>query len=554
MLKQLLLTRKIAAKRNELEKLKADRAALEENRKALETREAEVAALIDELAAKAGEATEEEQQTVDAEVAAFDAQVADADKAEAENEQAQVDLQTEIDGLERELNELNERATVQAKPAENAEDRKERSNTIMNKFFSLSPEQTRDFFADDGVKNFLTEVRSAISEKRAINNAGLLIPDTMLGLMREEIARQSKLLPYVTLRRVGGTARMNVMSKIPEAVWTEMCANINQIDLTFNQTEVDGYKVGAAVVVCNALLEDSDIALASEIMSAIAIAIAKALDKAILFGTGTKTPIGIATRLAASSQPSWWGTNEKAFTDLHTSNVQQLNINASSGAAFMQALVAKLAIAKDVYNAGGLFWVMNRKTHLDIMAKCLAFDAAAALVSNTNLFPVVGGAIVEVEDDELADYEIIGGFGGNYLLAERAGIQLASSTEYLFLQDQTAFKGTARYDGRPLAGEAFVIVNYNNQAPTTSKSFANDDANDVTEIRLNTHTAAITGTGTYQLKAITAPGKGTVTWTSGTTAKATVSSTGLVTGVASGTSVITATCNGVSDSCTVTVS
>ncbi|MBR5287232.1 MAG: Ig-like domain-containing protein [Clostridia bacterium] len=133
-------------------------------------------------------------------------------------------------------------------------------------------------------------------------------------------------------------------------------------------------------------------------------------------------------------------------------------------------------------------------------------------------------------------------------------MQLASSTEYLFLQDQTAFKGTARYDGRPLAGEAFVIVNYNNQAPTTSKSFANDDANDVTEIRLNTHTAAITGTGTYQLKAITAPGKGTVTWTSGTTAKATVSSTGLVTGVASGTSVITATCNGVSDSCTVTVS
>ena len=514
-------------------------------------REAELEALVNELT---DESTEEEHAAVELETAAFEAQCSEADKAENENEEAQVNLQTEIDGLERELNELNERATVQAQPAASAEHRDERKAENMNKFFSLTPEQTRDFFNNDGVVNFLTEVRASMAEKRAIKNAGLLIPDTMLGLVREEIARQSKLLPFINLRRVGGTSRMNIMGKVPEAVWTEMCANINQIDLTFAQTEVDGYKVGAAVVVCNALLEDSDIALASEIISAIGTAIAKALDKAILFGTGTKMPIGIATRLAASSQPAWWGTNEPEFTDLHTSNVQTLNIYASSGAAFMQALVLKLGIAKDVYNQGGLFWVMNRKTHLDIMAKCLAFDAAAALVSNTNLFPVVGGTIIEMEDDELADYEIIGGFGGNYLMAERAGIQLASSSEYLFLQDQTAYKGTARYDGKPLAGEAFVIVNYNNQAPTTSKDFAPDDANAVTELRLNTDTAAITGTGTYQLKAITAPGKGTVTWTSGTTAKATVSSTGLVTGVTAGTSLITASCNGLTASCVVTVS
>ena len=552
MLKQLLLARKIETKRAEMDKLKAARAEMEEKRKALAIREAELEAAVQELTE---EATEEEHTAVDAAVAEFEAEAAEAEQAENENEEAQVNLQNEIDGLERELNELNERATVQAMPANTAEnEHNERKVGTMNKFYTLSPEQTRDFFANDGVVNFLTEVRSAMREKRAITNAGLLIPDTMLGLIREEIGRQSRLLPYVNLRRVGGTARVNIMGKIPEAIWTEMCANINQIDLSFAQTEVDGFKVGAAVVVCNAILEDSDIALASEIISAIGTAIAKALDKAILFGTGTKMPVGIATRLAASSQPAWWGTNDPTFTDLHASNVQTLNIYASTGAAFMQALVLKLGIAKDVYHQGGLFWVMNRKTHLDIMAKCLAFDSSAAIVSNTNIFPVVGGAIIEVEDDELADYEIIGGFGGNYLMAERAGIQMASSTEYLFLQDQTAFKGTARYDGKPLAGEAFVIVNYNNTSPTTSQDFAADDANAVTEIRLNTHTASITGTGTKQLKAITAPGKGTVTWTSSATAKATVDENGLVTGVSSGTSVITATCNGVTDSCTVTVS
>lgn len=550
MLKQLLLTRKIGQKKADLEKLKAARAELDEQRKALQVREAELEAAVNELTENS---TEEEEAAVNAAISEHEANVAEADKAEAENEQCQIDLQGEIDGLERELNELNERATVQSTPPENAENRKERSQIFMNKFFSLTPEQTRDFFNDEGVKNFIGEVRSAISEKRSIANAGLLIPDTMLGLVREEIARQSKLLPFVNLRRVGGTARMNVMAKVPEAVWTEMCANINQIDLTFNQVEVDGFKVGAAVVVCNALLEDSDIALASEIVSAIGTAIAKALDKAILFGTGTKTPVGIATRLAASSQPAWWGTNEKAFTDLHTSNVITENIFAATGVAWMQSIVADLAKAKDVYGQGGLFWAMNRKTHLDIMARCLAFDANAAMVSNTNLFPVVGGTIVEFEDDELADYEIIGGFGGNYLMAERAGIQIASSTEYLFLQDQTAFKGTARYDGRPLAGEAFVIVNYANTSPTTSKTFAEDEANEVLSITLPPAAAVAVG-AKKKLVAVTAPGDGVITWASSSTGKATVDTKGVVTGVASGTANITATCNDVTATCVVTVS
>jgi HK97 family phage major capsid protein len=548
MLRQLLLTRRISAKRADLEKLQAARAELDEKRKELDVREAALEALVNELT---DASTEEEHAAVDAEVAAFEAQAAEADQAEAANEEAQVSLQTEIDGLERELDELNERATAQAAP-NTAETREERNDHFMNKFLSLNPEQTRAFFADDGVKNFLGEVRSAMQEKRAIKNAGLLIPDTMLGMVREEIARQSKLLPFVNLRRVGGTARMNIMGKIPEAVWTEMCANINQIDLQFSQTEVDGYKVGAAVVVCNAILEDSDIALASEIVSAISTAIAKALDKAILFGTGTKTPIGIATRLAASSQPAWWGTNEPTFTDLHTSHVKQENIFSATGTAFMQALVADLALAKPVYSSEGLFWVMNRKTHLDIMARCLAFDASAAMVSNTNLFPIVGGTIVEVEDDELADYEIIGGFGGNYLMAERAGIQLASSTEYLFLQDQTAFKGTARYDGKPLAGEAFVIVNYANTAPTTAKDFAEDEANEVLSITLPP-AATVAAGAKKKLVAVTAPGDGVITWASSSTGKATVDTKGVVTGVAAGSANTTATCNGVTATCAVTV-
>jgi len=291
---------------------------------------------------------------------------------------------------------------------------------------------------------------------------------------------------------VGGKARQNIAGTIPEAVWTEMCAKINELDIGFNQIEVDGYKVGAYIPICNAVLEDSDVDLADEIVRAIGIAVAKALDKAILFGKGTKMPLGIVTRLAQTSEPADWESDGPAWTDLHVSNVQKINVGSETGVAFFTALIEKLGIAKPKYSSDGLFWVMNRKTHIKILTKALAFNANAALVSNTSMMPVLGGTIVEFEDDEIADNEIIGGFGGNYLMAERAGLKFASSDIPLFLEDQTVFKGTARYDGKPVAGEAFVIVNFANTNPTTSKDFAEDYAN--TGLNDLTLTAAAGGT------------------------------------------------------------
>lgn len=473
MLKALMLRRRIDLKKKDL-------AALREKLEGFKTRETELATAIDEVE------TEEQRTAVEEEITAF----------ENERNEAQTgadQLEQEISDLENELSQ-EEAAQDTTPPADTGATGGETANTgaenrteenrggvipMIRRLKNFTQQEREAFLGNEQVRSFLGEVRTAISEKRAITGAGLTIPEVMLGLVREEIAANSKLLKFINLRPVGGKGRLNIMGKIPEAVWTEMCANLNELDLAFNQTEVDGYKVGAFIAICNATLEDSDLALAQEIVTAIGIAIAKALDKAILYGTGTKMPVGIITRLACESQPAWWGTNDPAFVDLHTSNIKSINKSTATGAEFFAALIAELGIAKPVYSGDGLFWVMNRKTHLDIMAKALAFDANGALVANTQLMPIVGGEIVEFEDnDVIADYEIVGGFGGNYLMAERAGVEFASSTEARFLQDQTVFKGTGRYDGRPIEGKAFVIVNYANSTPTKTRGFAKDWANE----------------------------------------------------------------------------
>ena len=110
----------------------------------------------------------------------------------------------------------------------------------------------------------------------------------------------------------------------------------------------------------------------------------------------------------------------------------------------------------------------------------------------SNQMPIIGGEIVELEF--MADKEIAGGYLSLERWAERAGAVIGSSDIPLFIQDQTVFKATARYDGKPARGEAFVIVNYNNQSPTTSVSFGTDYAN--TKLNTLIVTAAASGSNT----------------------------------------------------------
>ena len=464
-LKTLLMRKRIDNKKKELEALKA---------KDFSAREAELTQAIEEVE------TEEQRTEIEEMVTAFDAE-------KAENEKAISDLEREIEGLENDLAAEEEAQNTDPPAEKQPEERKDEkpmktreSNVVMTTRDRLANLVTRD-----EVKDYLAEVRNAIKEKRAITGVGLLIPDVMLELIRYETARASRLLPFVNRRAVSGVARQNISGVIPEAVWTEMCANLNEVALAFNQIEVDGYKVGAYMAICNASLEDSDIALANEIVTTLGGSIAKALDKAILFGTGTKMPTGIVTRLKQESQPASWGTNAPAWVDLHSTNILTLNIGSTRGAEFFESLLGALGVAKPVYNDDGLFWVMNRKTHMKVIAKAMAFDSSAALVANTQLMPVIGGTVVEFEDTEIQDNTIYGGFGGNYLLAERAGIEYANSDIPLFLQDQTVFKATARYDGMPLDGAAFVVVNFNNTSPTTSATFPDDWANvDLNELTI----------------------------------------------------------------------
>ena len=530
-LKALLLRKKIDDNKKAL-------AALLSKDSEFEAREAELAKSIEEVTE---ETTAEERNALDEMVAAFDA---DKEAHEGEKET----LERKISDLEQELAE--EEAAQDTEPPK-AEEREEKKpmNTRSKVFAKMDYQEREAMFARSDVKDFLGEVRSCIREKRALQNVGLTIPTVLLGVLRQNIENYSKLYRHVAVRPVAGEGRMVIMGAIPEAIWTDCCANLNELDLTFNDVEVNCWKVGGFFAVCNANLEDSDVDLAAEILTALGQAIGYALDKAIVYGAGTRMPLGIVPRLAQTSQPVDYPATARTWVDLHTSNILT---TAATGTALFAAIVGDLGAAKGKYSRGELVHVMNETTYGYLMAQAMAVDAAGAIVSRVNgTMPVVGG-IIEVLDF-IPDYNIVSGYFDLYLLAERAGAKFASSEHVRFLADQTVFKGVARYDGQPAIAEGFVAIGIGNQSVTTSKTFATDEANTVQSIRLNRTSATITTAGSVQLIAFTEPVSGAVTWESSNTAKATVSSAGLVEGAASGSATITATCNDLTAQCAVTV-
>lgn len=343
----------------------------------------------------------------------------------------------------------------------------------------------RDFYSQRSVKEFIGRVRSLASaaangSRRNVTGADLAIPTEVLEVIRDNLGEHSKLLKHVRLRPLKGKGRALVAGKVPEGIWTEMCGRLNELPFTFTGLELDGYKVGGFIPICRALLADAtDVDLGEEIMDSLLRSIGIAVDKAIVFGLGRnkKMPEGFVTRLAQTQQPGDWDETRGQWTDLHSTNVLQLNLTAVDGVAYYRPLLAAMGKANPDYTNGQTVWVMNRATHMEMKAAGLAFNAAGALVAALDgTVPVEGGIIEELEF--MPDGMVAGGFMDAYLLVEREGGTVESSDHVMFIEDMRVFKATARYDGAPIAGEAFVAFTVNNTAPTTAVSFTDDRANE----------------------------------------------------------------------------
>lgn len=422
-LKQLMLDKKIKQRQAQLEELKT--------KFNIEQREADLTAALEEAQ------SEEEVQAVEESVAELD-----ADKETYESEKGT--LETEIESLERELDELEKKEPEKGQQRSAAPQQQKIENRggyeIMKKGMETRAMKL-ERLNNEEVRSFYDKVREAVLNKRALSGLDLLIPEMVMNVIRPRIGDYSNLYNEVEVVQLNGTARAIFDGNIPEAIWTEMCDPVEELAFAFEPVELDGFKVGGFVPVCNAVLEDSLINLADYLEDRIARAIGKALDKAILTGTGAaaKQPEGIIPAVTANAVDS-----DFTFAD------------------FLPNLGA---IDTGDDEVGEVIAVMKRSTYYKyFMPQSITPTADGRFVAQGVTSPNIAGLRVVFSQYAPADAAVLGDFK-QYLLGERAGTSLTSSTDVRFIQDQTVFKGTARYDGKPVNDAAFLLVNFVAPAP-----------------------------------------------------------------------------------------
>lgn len=482
-LKALMLRKKIDDKKKTLETLREKDADFAKRESDIEKSIGEVSsdeeqtAVEDEIENFETEkaAHEEAKKNLEKEVGILEGELNDVEAADAEAEQRAAEAMRTKDVFEKEQREAKEMSVIYQ--AENM------NHAMRGRLEGLDMQTRTSLFERDDVKGWIGEIREHISHKRELTNVGLTIPEVFIGYLRENVTTYSKLYKHVNVQRISGDGRQVIMGSVPEGVWTECCATLNELSLGFNDVEVNCFKVGGYFKVCNAILEDSDLALASLLLDAIAQAIGLALDKAILYGQNTsdnsKMPLGIMSRLVQTSKPSGYPATARDWEDLHTKNIKVIgtSILPIGGINLYKGIVEDSGAISSKYARGTKTWVMNEKTFTHLQAEAMSISAAGAIVSGQNsTMPIVGGNIEIL--DFVPDGVIIGGYFELYLLAERAGGKFAQSEHAFFIQDQTVFKGTARYDGTPVIPEAFMAIGLNGVTPDSAMTFAADIANE----------------------------------------------------------------------------
>lgn len=456
-LKVLLLRNKLDIKKKNLQELRDKDPDFEKREKELEDAIGEI-----------NEETSEEDRKI------VEQQAEDFQKEKDGHEEEKKNLETEIEGIEEEIRKEEEK-----QPKPEAERNKkggterpmEARGKVPGQFFGMNIQERDAMLAREDVKGFLERARECIKERRALTNVGLTIPDVMLPMIRQVATETSKLMKYVTVRPVGGISRQNIMGEIPEGIWDEMCAAIKELDLAFYNMEMDGYKVSGYFAVCNAILEDSDANLASEFINALGKAIGKAVDKAILYGKNVKMPMGIATSILLAEAPDEYPATGREWEDLSSSHV--ITGKSVTGIELFQDIVTSSGVIDNDYDTGEIVWAMNKKTHTKLIAESMGVNSAAAIAAGmNNSMPIVGGPIEELKF--IPDDTIIFGYFKNYVLVERAGTSIGQSEHVRFLEDQTVFKGTARYDGDLAIREAFAIYGIGKAPNTKAPSFAGE--------------------------------------------------------------------------------
>ena len=413
MLKQLKIQKALELKRQKL--------------KDIETKAAEILKRSEDTQAALAEATTEEDLNL------LETEISGIEKEQQDNEAEKKTVEDEIAALEEELQDVTERAD---KTKQQTQRSKGANAEMVNRLEVRELLKTGEYYKRSDVIEFYDKFKNL----RAVTGGELTIPEVIVNRIMEILGDYSTLYPLVDKIRIKGTTRIIIDTDTTPATWVEQNAALPVGDVgTLATIDFDGFKVGKITFIDNYLLSDSYINLDTYVSQKIARAIALALDIAILNGTGAagKQPTGIIPSIPVGNQ-----------------------VSVAGNAPLVDFVKPIGLIDTGLDSVGEVVAVMKRSTYYNhFLEFSINVDGNGNVVGRLpNLTrPDILGIRV-VFNNSMAEDEVLYGDFQQYTLVERENIAVDSSDQVRFVEDQMAFRGKGRFDGKPTKADAFVLV------------------------------------------------------------------------------------------------
>ena len=358
-------------------------------------------------------------------------------KVELDNEDVNVEeLETETNGL------LEERKAIM----ENAEKRAALVNAVINLPEAAVTRKFDEKVEERKLENVniaaTPEYRSAYlknlmgkpleAEERALITASVAIPTETMNSIIEKLEQTSVLYPYISKSNIPGNLSLPRQNAKNDSAWVAMGTAATDSADSFDAVTLSAYKLIKTIEVGADVSVMSIPAFETFLVNALVKKMSKAVDHAIVNGTGASQPTGLA--LAGQI------TNTGTFT--------------KAGMTFGDLVTIISDLPSSEYRRNAKF-VMPSALYFNDVIAALATEGIGVDMQNALQYKVLGYDVIL--DDYMPANTIIFGDLSYYHFNFASDVSVEADKSVAFRTGSTVFRAMALADGKPTLPEAFNL-------------------------------------------------------------------------------------------------
>lgn len=340
---------------------------------------------------------------------------------------------------------------------------------VLEKAKELADIQDQKILAQRGIRQLTNEERryyekfieAAKSQnfKQALTNPELVMPETVLDAVFDDLQTQHPLLSHISFTNTRGAIKFLLSENgFQKAVWGKLCATITEeIDSEFTVIDMTLMKLSAYIPVCVEMLDLGPVWLDNYVRQCLYEALANGLEDGIINNLNTTTgPVGMIADMTTGSG----GVGQATYTAKTATPITDLK-PATLGTQLAKLAVdaeGKTRVIRDV------ILIVNP---VDYLTK--VFPATTILSGNgtyqNNVLPY---PMTVIQSAAVATGKAVLGLGYKYFMGigmdSRAG-RIEYSDEYKWLEELRVYKIKLYANGMPMDNNAFQYLDITNLEP-----------------------------------------------------------------------------------------